>query len=144
MYRYTDCGLRNVWLANGYRRQRSPYGMTTAIQDIPGLHRAIGLWIVKSRKRLTGAELRFLRKELDMSQAALARMLGCEEQTVSLWERQGRMPKMADRFVRAIYCEHVENNAHIREMVERLNAKDATNRAQVKFSRRADEWKAAA
>jgi DNA-binding transcriptional regulator YiaG len=108
MYRYTECGLRNVWLKNGYRRHKTPYGPGLSIDDIPALHRAIGLWIVGNRPRLTGAELRFLRKELDLSQKRLAEILGVEEQTVSLWERRGRMPTLADRFLRALYREGVE------------------------------------
>ncbi|MBM3451491.1 MAG: helix-turn-helix domain-containing protein, partial [Armatimonadetes bacterium] len=39
--------------------------------------------------RLTGAELRFLRRELNLSQRRLAELLGVEEQTVSLWELRG-------------------------------------------------------
>ena len=26
MYHYTDGGLRNVWLANGYEIKKTPYG----------------------------------------------------------------------------------------------------------------------
>jgi DNA-binding transcriptional regulator YiaG len=146
MLHYTDCGLRNVWLRNGYKRLRTSHGMGTAIDDIAGLHRAIGHWIVKRRARLTGAELRFLRQELDLSQRRLAELLGVEEQTVSLWERRGRMPKLADRFMRAFYQEHVENNPSIRAIVDRLAAKDhgEDKTRSVQFQRRADSWKVAA
>ena len=146
MLHYTDCGLRNIWLKNGYRHRKTPYGPGTAIEDLPGLHRAIGLWIVRSRPRLTGAELRFLRKELDISQKRLAEILGVEEQTVSLWERRGKMPKMADRFARALYREHAEGNAKIQDIVERLAAKDKKEREarRAEFARKADEWRAAA
>lgn len=149
MYHYLESGLRNVWLVNGVRHRQSAYGPTIAIADVFGLHRAIGLWIVRKPGRLTGAELRFLRQELDLSQRRLAEYLGCEEQTVSLWERRGRMPKIADRFVRAIYRETVEGNAHIRDIVARLVDKDAREfarkeQAKAKFALRARAWRQAA
>jgi DNA-binding transcriptional regulator YiaG len=149
MYHYRESGLRNVWLVNGVRQRQTPYGPATSIANVAALHRAIGLWIVRKPGRLTGAELRFLRQELDLSQRRLAEILGCEEQTVSLWERRGRMPKVADRFVRALYRETVEGNAHIRDIVARLVDKDAREharkeQAKAKFALRARAWRQAA
>lgn len=90
--------------------------------------------------------MRYLRQELDLSQRRLAELLGVEEQTVSLWERRGRMSKLADRFVRALYREHAEGNASIRDIVERLAAKDRREHEskRAEFSRHADAWRAAA
>ena len=34
MYHYTDGGLRNVWLANGYAKHSTPFGDGVAIQDL--------------------------------------------------------------------------------------------------------------
>ena len=145
MYHYTDCGLRNVWLANGFRRRKTPYGPGVAIEGLPALHRAIGLWLVKKPRRLTGAEIRFLRKELDLSQKALAEIVGQTEQTVSLWERRGRIPKTADRFIRALYREAAEGNAQIRDLVARLAAKEAGDfEERATFAITARRWKMAA
>ncbi len=143
MYHYTNCGLRNVWLMNGFRRHRTSYGPGISIDELPGLHRAIGLWIVQKPKPLTGAELRFLRQELDLSQKRLAEIVGQTEQTVSLWERRGRIPKIADRFVRALYRETVEGNARIRDIVRRLTEKDVKEHERAKFAMRARQWRAA-
>ena len=74
MYRYTEGGLTNVWLSNGFREEDTPYGKGVSIEDVEGLHRVIGMKLVKERAQLTGAEFRFLRKELGLSQAKLA---GC-------------------------------------------------------------------
>ncbi|MDE1915001.1 MAG: hypothetical protein KGJ57_05050 [Sphingomonadales bacterium] len=57
---------------------------------------------------------------MGLSQAKLATMLGNDAQSIALWEKRGTQPKMADRFIRAIYREQQEGNAHIREMIERL------------------------
>ncbi|MSP81182.1 MAG: helix-turn-helix domain-containing protein [Rhodospirillales bacterium] len=145
MYHYTDCGLRNVWLANGFRRQKTPYGPGVAIEGLPALHRAIGLWLAGKPRPLTGSEVRFLRKELDLSQKALAAIVGQSEQTVSLWERRGRIPQTADRFVRALYRETAEGNAHIRDIVARLALKDADDHeTRATFAIKARRWKMAA
>lgn len=120
MFHYTSCGLNNVWLANGYREKRTADGRAVAIEDLAGLHRAIARHLIAYRARLTGAEFRFLRKELGLSQGELARLLGNEEQTVSLWERRGRVPVTADRMLRALYREHREDAARLWEMLTRL------------------------
>lgn len=120
MYHYRECGLRNVWLANGYDEHETPYGPGIAIHDVEGLHRAVAHGLVNKGAKLTGTELRFLRQEMGLSQAKLATMLGNEAQTVALWEKRGGQPKIADRFIRAIYRELNEGNAHIRDMIERL------------------------
>lgn len=124
MLKYTGCGLRNIWLQNGYAMKQTPHGKAVAIQDVEGLHRVLAKMITR-KPRLTGAEFRFVRKELDLSQAALARMFGCEAQTIALWEKNKvRVPKLADRMLRLIYREHAEGNVKIREMIERENDTD--------------------
>ena len=73
MLKYDDCGLRNIWLANGYRYEEiDGHGRCLEIDDIEGLHRSIAHQLVHYRKRLSGAEIRFLRVEMGMSQKRLA------------------------------------------------------------------------
>ena len=55
--------------------------------DIDGLHRTIGIALVGKRARLTGNEFRFLRLELLLSQASLAKILGVRELTIGRWEK---------------------------------------------------------
>jgi DNA-binding transcriptional regulator YiaG len=121
MYHYTESGLNNVWLLNGYITHNTPYGKGVAIEHADDLHRVIALSLVNHKPRLSGGEFRFIRKELDMSQAALAHILGNDSQSIARWEKKGRVPRMAERFLRALYREHAQGNAGIRELVERLN-----------------------
>lgn len=144
MYHYTTCGLRNVWLANGYDERRTPYGKAIAVRDLEGLHRAIGSRLVVDKPRLSGAEFRFLRKELGLSQGALAQILGNDEQSVSLWERKGSVPVWADRFLRALYREATEGSAQIRAMVDRLIALEQDESERLTFQRGRSGWKAMA
>ncbi|MEZ5708125.1 MAG: helix-turn-helix domain-containing protein [Blastomonas sp.] len=145
MYHYTESGLRNIWLANGYEEHETPYGRGVSFHNVEGLHRAIARGLINKAGKLTGAELRFLRKELGMSQPKLAEMLGNNEQTVAMWEKRSNQPKMADRFIRAIYREVSEGNAHIEEIITRLIDSDMDDgHEKITFEREGDDWKLAA
>lgn len=84
---YTDCGLDNIFLRNGFNIEEIDGEQTLSITDLDGLHAAIGLHIVLERKAPSAKELRFLRNELDMSQSELAKVLGVSDQTVARWEK---------------------------------------------------------
>ena len=75
-YHYTQCGLEDVYLLNGFKRKEGPYGSGVTVTDIDGLHRAIGWHLVNERKTLTARELRFLRKEMELTQAELGAKIG--------------------------------------------------------------------
>ena len=143
MYHYTESGLRNVWLANGYKIRNVGGEEAAAIHDVDELHRAIGRNLAR-KARLTGAELRFLRKEMGLSQNRLAEMLGSTEQTVSLWERRGRMPVGYDRLLRAFYLEFLDGNVKLKEMVDRLVDLDRKDDEKTVFEDTDTGWKRAA
>jgi putative transcriptional regulator len=145
MYHYRESGLPNIWLANGFAEHDTPYGRGMSIKDIPGLHRAIARQLVNKPVKLTGAEVRFLRTELGLSQSKLAQMLGNDVQSVAGWEKKGSQPKLADRFIRAIYREVTEGNAHIQAIIDRLNDADLVEHQQrITLERTDDSWRTAA
>ena len=43
MHHYTDGGLRNVWLANGYEIKKTPHGEGVAFHNLDGLTRSISI-----------------------------------------------------------------------------------------------------
>ena len=143
MYHYTESGLQNVWLKNGYVIHNTPYGKGVSIHDVAGLHKIMGRVIARQPK-LTGAQLRFLRKEMGMSQSALAALIGTSEQNVSLWERRGHIPKTGDRLIKALYVEHIGSNEKIRELIDRINALDITAKEKFEFEQSKEHWKEAA
>ena len=50
MHHYTDGGLRNVWLANGYEIKKMPFGDAVSFHDGDGLIHAIcQAWKASSR-----------------------------------------------------------------------------------------------
>lgn len=142
-YHYTDSGLRNIWLASGFEVVETNYGKGVAIHDIEGLHRAIGETLAK-KAWLTGAEVRFLRKEMDMSQRALGQLLGNTSQAVAKWEKFGKVPKTADRMIRLIYLEHIGGNVPIRQTIERINDTDRREQDRMTAEESESGWRIAA
>ncbi len=143
MYHYTECGLNNVWLTNGFNRCNVDGEIAVAISDADRLHEVIGRALA-SKPYLTGAELRFLRKEIGLSQKRLADLLGSTEQTVSLWERRGHIPKGYDRLVRLLFLEKLDGNIKIQEIINRLIELDNHQTEKLVFSDTSTGWKKAA
>jgi DNA-binding transcriptional regulator YiaG len=134
MHHYTESGLRNVWLANGYRTHKTAYGKGVSFDNVDGLHRVIGRWLCAYRPRLSGAEFRFLRHELDLSQAALAGLLGNDAQSVALWEKgKVKVPAWADRLMRALYREHMGENVKIRALIEKVVSLETEKPRAIRF-----------
>lgn len=140
MYHYTSSGLSNVWLLNGYTEKRTAYGKAVSILHLEALHRSIGERLAKTRPFLTGPEFRFLRKELEMSQAKLGTLMGVEAQTVALWEKRGRIPKMPDRLIRSIYLEATSGNAKIIDLINTLNAMEQREKEKLYFEETRRGW----
>jgi DNA-binding transcriptional regulator YiaG len=144
-YHYTESGLANVWLVNGFRRAKSAYGDTVAFENIEGLHKAIGRSLCAYKPHLSGAEFRFLRHELDLSQVALAKLLGNDAQAIALWEKSRvKVPAWADRLVRALYREHVDGNVTLRKLVEQVARLDADGALKLTAKKTPRGWKAEA
>lgn len=124
-YHYTQSGLDNVWLENGFLIMETPYGRSVAVDDVDGLHRAIGAALVEKPGTLTGKEFRFLRLELDLSQVRLGELLGTSSQSVARWEKTGNIPKDVDFLVRHIYRQEVlrSRDTYV-QTVDALKAKD--------------------
>ena len=123
MFHYTDGGLRNVWLANGYTERATPYGPGVSIHDVAGLTRAICGAFAKKPGALTGTELRYLRSAgMLLSQQALGKLMGADGQSVARWEKSGRVPKWADKLVRLLYLAHADGDVPIRRAMERIRA----------------------
>lgn len=140
VYHYTGSGLDNVYLLNGFKIHKTPYGEGVSIEDIGGLHAAIGRWLIGLPK-LTGAEFRFLRLEMELSQAHLAGLIGSTEQNVQRWERarDKDVQGPADRLLRMLYREYVEGrDQSVRRMVDRLAALDQIQRAKIRLRHKAD------
>ena len=135
MLKYDDCGLRNVWLSNGFQYINiEGVGKCLEIKNLPALHSAIAHNLVKYKKRLSGSEIRFLRVEMGLSQKSLGDLVGVDEQTVSLWERS------------LLYLEHADGKTKVADIIKKLNDTDrlADDASKHVYEATRTGWKAAA
>lgn len=145
MYHYLESGLRNVWLRNGYKEEQGPYGATLAIEHLEGLHQAIALKLINKPIRLSGTEIRFLRKEMELSQQSLGQILGVSSQSIAQWEKsKGRIQAPSDRLLRLLVCEFYKRNVTVRGFIEKLNELDRKEAKKIFFSETKDGWSSAA
>ena len=101
MYHYTDGGLRNVWLANGYQIKKTPYGEAVSFHDGDGLTEAICIALTQKAGVLTGIEFRYIRSAgMLLSQPALGKIMGIDGQSIARWEKTGKVPRWADKLIR--------------------------------------------
>lgn len=122
-YQYTECGLDNIYLINGFEPVDTPRGRGVHIQNVEGLHLAIGRMLVRERRNLTGKEFRFLRHEINLTQQNLALVLGVNVQAVARWEKEkikGGIPGPAQRLIRLLYEEHTKGNKQIMGPLQKL------------------------
>jgi len=124
LFSYTSCGLQGIFLKNGFDEIETSSGIATSIHDIEGLHRTIGLSLICSQATLSQREVRFLRKEMDLSQNHLARILGVSESSVRNWEsedaQRNNIPGPADRMLRVLYQNSVQSG-EVREILEHIS-----------------------
>ncbi len=151
MYHYTESGLPNVYLRGGYTARDIDGEEAISIHDLNGLHKAIGQDIISRSPALTGDEVRFLRKEMDLTQNSFAGIIGVSEDTVRNWEngRNGNgVGKPEDILIRGLYHEAVNGDGGLRQIIEdiaRLNREIAEDERQMNFEETADGlWRVAA
>jgi len=144
-FHYTMCGLDNVFLLSGFRiRTTAAYGKVFSIDNIDGLHAAIGGYLVHERKSLDGKEIRFLRHEMDLSQARLAALLGVDEQTVARWEKgQANTSGPADKMIRLLYSEWIGAKTEVTRLLDHLAELDETRAHKTLFKETGKVWRAA-
>jgi DNA-binding transcriptional regulator YiaG len=121
-YHYKECGLDNV-MVEGIPCQDDDGDDVVTIHNIAGLHRAIAEAIVAHKAGISGKELRFLRTEMGMTQAELAKIVHHDTQSIGRWER-GEIPiePTADALIRLLAVERLELNADV-DGVESLSGR---------------------
>ncbi len=149
LYHYTRCGLPNVYLLNGFDAESDEIGERfVSVKDVAGLHHAIGLHLVSNRKSLSPAEIRFLRRTMDLTQSELGRKLGQSDQTVARWEKgKTEIPGPADRLLRLMFLDaldaHLEGK-HVLEFLDEIDRLDTSPSEVLEFCRENQEWATAA
>lgn len=123
-YVYRESGLSSVVLT-GISILSCPacHNEFPEIPNVLGLHHTIGSHLARKPSPLTGAEFRFLRKEIGLKAKALARHLGTTDVNLSRWET-GDIPvnPAADRLLRVLYLLHTVKEERVVEPANVIQA----------------------
>lgn len=145
LYQYTMCGLDDIYLAGGYDRVKSDYGSGVVIHNMDDLHRAIGHFLVTTKKALNGKEIRFLRHQMDLTQAQLGDILRVTDQTIARWEKgEVPIPGPEDLLLRAVCLGHLSKCVDVRALAESLRSVDASPSDKLLFAPGKQGWHAVA
>jgi len=146
MYHYTESGLSNIYLVNGFEIENIDGEEYTSIDDMDGLHLAISNAIVDNSKPLIGEEFKFLRIEMNLSQKVLGVKFGVNEQTIARWEKgQCDLPRTSDAALRSLYMDSINmdsNMGFFLDMLADSEAKDVAN--EIRLEEIDKHWKIAA
>jgi len=141
MYHYTDGGLENVWLANGYQVHPTPFGQGVSFHGLEGLTQAICLALTQKAGTLSGVELRYIRSAgMLLSQPALGQLMGVDGQHVARWEKSGKVPRWADKLARLLYAAHAEGGTPIRCAAERVKPVGRPVERRIVLKEKAGHW----
>jgi DNA-binding transcriptional regulator YiaG len=130
LFHYVQSGLDNVWLTSGVEVVETEYGKGFRINNADELHDAIAKSIINGSRRLRGQEARFLRVLLNLSQEAMAKILGVDRATVIRWERVRTKPltMMQDIAVRTTYAARHSGDDFLLSVIKELqDADEATH-----------------
>lgn len=142
---YPDCGLDDVYLLNGYEIVETTHGKGLTVKDTDGLRAAIARSLATRKKVLSGKEVRFLRKEMDLTQSELGRLVGLDAQSVARWEKEQVCAKKrpAELLLRVIYLAKADNKIDVEAILKELDELDAPLNEKQVFKETDDGWRVA-
>lgn len=86
-YHYIECGLENVFIEGLTPMVDDDGDEVITIPHVAELHAEIARGIITQDGAMDGTKLRFLRSEMGMTQANLAKKVNKDGQTIGRWER---------------------------------------------------------
>lgn len=143
-FHYRRSGLDNIYLINGFEKEVIDGEEYVTVLDVDGLHEAIGIHLVTTRKTLAPTEIRFLRRTLDLTQAEMGRLIGQSDQQIARWEKgENNISGPADRLLRLMFlytlaeCEEEQEPI---EFLSKLDDLDSYPEEKVAFCNNGEDW----
>lgn len=141
MFHYTDGGLKNVWLVNGYELRKTPYGEGVIFHKSDGLTKAICMALCEKGEFISGIEFRYIRRAgMLLSQPALGNLIGVDGQSVARWEKSGRIPTWAIRLLRLFYLSHASGDESLRKAVEKITVTERLIKQKILVKESRGRW----
>jgi transcriptional regulator with XRE-family HTH domain len=120
-YHYTESGLDNVMVYGVEPCVDDDGDKVVTIRNVRGLHRAIAQAIVTHEAGISGKELRFLRTEMGMTQAELAKVVHHDAQSIARWEKsECPIAPTAEALIRLLAIERLDLKVK-HESIEKLS-----------------------
>ncbi|RMG53576.1 MAG: helix-turn-helix domain-containing protein [Acidobacteria bacterium] len=142
-YKYVESGLRNIILHRiEIYRCRHCGEVIPKIPQVKELHRAIAEHLFKKDSLLSGEEIRFLRKQMDLRAVDLAAILGVTKVTVSRWETgKERISPPADRAIRLLYRLLQDfDTKDVLKTFSRIRRRKESQKLAAQQEMRSDKW----
>ena len=124
-YQYKECGLSNIWLLSGYNKEEIDGECYISVRDADALHKQIAISLITQKHDLEGPQVRFLRKEMDLTQSELAALLDVNAQTVARYEKgESNVSGPANVLIRLIALDHFTGKVEVMKVAQELQAID--------------------
>ncbi len=119
---YKEHGLKDIWLSNGYTTRVNRRGeKIVTIEDHSKLKRVVGLYLCESKKILCGADIQFLRHQIQVTRKELSILIGISYKQITRYERSSTtVSGPCDRLIRILYMEHINEPFLIKEFLSDL------------------------
>jgi len=144
-HKYTDCGLDNVIL-EGIKQYKCEKCKEVYYNfgDVEALHCEIAKILVTKKERLSGKEIRFLRKHLGLSGVCFAQLVGYEPEHLSRLENaKNPVQGVLDRLMRSLVLDNTPDRSYRLQdlFLEGKHMIDVEARLQFSYSKRNKKWK---
>lgn len=135
MIEYPHFALSTIYLRNGYSVHQGRHGLSVKICAHEGLESRIRDIIVSRPERFNGAQLRFIRRGLRLTQADFAALIERDEQTVARMEKSSQLiPSLVELFLRTLYRQNMDGNVHFDHLLKRAQAQSHARLDKIIFS----------
>lgn len=144
-YRYVECGLPHVALHDIEVRRCPECGAHEAlIPSVASLHQLIARDVIEKAEKLSGAEVRFLRKHLGWSGVDFAAHMGVTPSTVSNWENDKEpIGPSADRLLRVMVAHGGAVQDYALADLKKITDEKGPSR-EMRFRAKSSKWETAA
>src|SRR5882724_321303 len=126
MTRYSHFAFPNLFLLNGYQEVTTHRGIEHEYAQEDELERCIRRLVLRRPERLSGWDLRFLRRGLGISQGDLGTQVDRDAQTVARWEKShDAIPRAVDLTIRTLFAARFESKISIKEILSYVDGRGA-------------------
>lgn len=125
-HKFLESGLDNITLLNVEIKRCTNCSEKVVSIPVPKqLLKVIGEQIILKPNKLSGREIRFLRKNIYLKIQEFAQIIGVHRGTVSRWENRNFKPTpVEDRLIRMVYAQYAKVDESIRKRLEEMFRKE--------------------